>query len=820
MRVRVDGRVVKHASVRGRYKSSAGRSGHSFPSIARRIEERKILPNIRSNISIASLNQRARVLYQINPLIKSTPNWIAQTSSSSSNVDPVGSETTPMTSEVQGLTSFKESANVLTVTPAASIDRPLSHSYPTQTPSQLINKPYQIGQYSWNNVWAGTQIVLPQVLNGIDTITNVLLSRFRYWRSSIKLEFKLTTTQFHQGSLLIGWIPCWDSSATAPSLQTLSGCNASVLSASTQDSLTITIPYLCPDSWIDTQQGVVALDDRHSTVFIKPLNALIPTAANMPNAVTLTVFASFTDIQVSGFRSHSSNREAHKKASAGIDASGVVSVATKVIKSSPIGGAITMMADLLSSFRSDLCKPVSQEAAKPVYQSYGNNNSLCSGLEIADQVSQYPNAAVSQAPMMGGMETSHISVNALARKPLLYYTHIFTSVVTELEMSGLTPQNTPIGPDWLAFSAKAFRYWRGSMKFSLHFCVPAFYSFRVQITPTVQTSTINNFGDLPNAIIDVKGETWYDFTVPYERPYEWSPTDGEFAPFLPTVYIRLITPIQGSSAPASPVVYMNIFRSGGEDICFSGLRGARDLLTLNPAKEKSVKVQAHVSINDRFRKPFEGVIPGLTVSMEDKWTMSEVAGSVSDCLKRPSMHMKGGGGYRNTFPCDYPAGAANINYQTIGREPFHYFSNVFWYWRGGRVVGHYQTAGKMVALEQYDTNLMTWGDGAALWFTSNADASLKCNEKVQVPYYHLRPWFPMRGLGHKVSINLTLDPAPLDLVLDSVPDADLLTLCGADDFVGLHPLPFFPQLLSQEARKTKIDARKSSSSAAGSWAKN
>jgi hypothetical protein len=745
-------------------------------------------------VSIALPNQIDTGCADVYPRWTVTQNWIAQTSTSTSSVTPIGDVEVPTTTQLS-TTAFKESANVLVVETAVGLDRPLSHAYPVDTPTQLLNKPYQIAQFSWTNVWAGDQIVLPDALINIPTIQNVL-KRFRYYRANIKLEFKLTTTQFHQGSIIIGWLPCWDSTAPAPTLPQLSGMNASVLSASTQDSLSIEIPYLSPNAWMDVQAGVIALDDRHSTVFIKPLNALIATAVNMPNAVTITVFASFTDIQVSGFRSHMSskrpNREAHQKQEKGIDEVRAIHKVSKLIREAPVSTALGMLAGLIDTYMGDLSKPNSQVAPQHLLASYGNSASLCRGLYHADQLSQYPNAELSQARVMGGMETSHMSINELARRPILYYSFAMTTLFSEFNFKVSPRWLASNWNDWLSHTAYAFRYWRGSIKWSIHFCVPAFYSFRVRVTATVQTSTIDNYGDLASAIIDVKGETWFDFVVPFERAYDWASVTDEVPADVPEVTITRITDIQGSSAPSSPIVYVNIFRAGGEDISFAGLRGARDFVPPEKNRVKELVVDAHVSLDDKFKRPFEGVIKGVNLSVEQGWVMPEMALSVSDCCKRASDHLTGGsilGGTASTYPCVFPEGGASLNYATIGREPLHYFGSVFWFWRGGRILTKYQSNAKIYLAQKVTTN-PSWGDGAAHWYPNPNDASLKFAESVQIPYYFERPWHPIVAPGHRFTENYDVTAGPLDLTGagDGVP----VTLSGADDFVLLHPVPFFP----------------------------
>ena len=730
-----------------------------------------------------------------------------------------GDSTSAVKSSEEGFTQFRESAVNATQTVMDALDRPIASAYNVQTPSQMLTRVYMVGQYTWTNVWAGVGLSFPGVLLGQPTIQAAIL-RSKYFRANVKVEIKLNTTQYHQGALLVAWVPCLKDTV-ALDTRTLSGCNAIVLSAGTQDSCTLTLPYQAPADWMASTIAVNATtDSRIARLFIRPINALTATSANIPLTVPVTVFASFTDIMIGGYCSqanftlpeedaHSAtghNAEAEAKNKQGIDAKGAVSFGSKLLRKAPVvGPAYGMLADFINSVAGDLAKPLSQAADQPIVSTYSSSAALTHGLTVADQLTMYPDGKIVQSKIMGGMQTSHMTVSEMAQKPMLYRVDTLDSVTTYIEFRavpfdvGNLSSATGISCDWLYYCAYAFRRWRGSIKYKVHVCVPAFYSFRLRITLIDQNGiAITDYGDLPARIVDVKGDTWVDFMVPYFRPYTWSnprletPSSNNF----PKVRIELITPIVGSSAPSTPKVYLNTWRAGGEDTAFSGLLGARD--------GTITEQDAHCSINNEFAKPFQGIIDGFQQSAENGFVVSEIAGTISDCVKRPASHIPifSTNPTTSTFPVKCSGGVANANWGTVLREPFHYFSAPFLFWRGGRVLKRYQTSAKIALSGQGALSLASEGDGLTRWFASASDALLKYKESVQIPWISNVPWYPVDVANVPLHATCYKDSdasqqvyAPIELqgfaALSGPDDYDTFSLQGADDYMLLAPYPFF-----------------------------
>jgi hypothetical protein len=697
---------------------------------------------------------------------------------------------TPIVTEQAGLTAFAESATDLktTVPDTTMIDRHISISYPVDTPTQLLQRTYLVATDTWTSVWTGLQLNFPQLLLTNPVIQNTL-KQFRYFRANVQVEIRINSTPYHQGSLMVGWLPAWQPAFPVTSVRTLSGCNAVVLAASTQESCTVKLPYLNNIDWMDTSPFVG--DGRIAILWILVLNPLLTTSPDMPASLPINVFASFKDIVLEGFISQAKNsKEAVNKMKNGIDATSTVSTVSKILRKAPvIGPAYGAIADFLNVYSGDLEKPVAVTASTPIHAIYGAG-ALAEGLDYVDPMSLYSNANLAQSKTFAGMETSHMTLNELAMKPILFFQVVMTSVspsynvrVTPDDVWAVLPQQS----DYLRAVSHAFRYWRGSIKYLFHFCVPAFYSFRVQFSLNYDPlATPANVGDLMNKIIDIKGETWVPIVVPYLRPITWSEVLFDPPDAIPLLTWALITPIVGSSLPATPIVYCNVFRAGGEDMCFSQLVNAQtgsESLSKEKDLYRNDPFVPQCSINDAFKKPFDGLMPGTTQSIEKGFCMPEMAVTVTDCCKRQANHVP-----IMSF-LSYPTACTNtIATAYIEHQPLHYFGSFFQWWRGSRTMRHYQFpyTTNIWGLDNFRGTLLTYADGASQLFNAPTDAYLYHTEAIQLPYYCKVPWSPTLSPAHTTDLNSQIFPSDV-----RNPPSSNITLQAGDDFMYMHCIPFF-----------------------------
>jgi len=704
------------------------------------------------------------------------------------------------------LTTTEESSPILEEATQVSIERPLANPYPDQTPLELLNRMFLILTTNWVPGFS-QDLNFPGSLNLQATIQKVL-TRFRWFRSDVEIEIKINSTPYHQGSLMVGYIPQWLAGSPLPlptsgfnaQLFLLSGCNGMILCASSQDGLKFTIPYTHPLDWLDYNTAGVLADSRIATVFIRELNTLVATSAGIAASVPILVYARFVNPQVAGFISQMSDkpsRESATKAKNGFDVKTGVSVASKLLRKVPvIGEGYGIIADLFNTFSGDLSKPPATSTSTPIIASYQPEDALTHANTYADQITMYPNGQLNQAETFCGITTSHTTLTKLAQRPMLVAIQTFTTAITTTNITAYPNVQTflpgtgtvvsPIG-DWLQNLSYAFRYWRGSIKYSFHFCLPAFYSFRVCISLSQQTAAVVNTCDVPCKIVDIKGDCWVDFSVPYLYAPTWLDTTSAPSSFAaPVITVQFLTPIVGSSSISPPLVYMNVFRSGGEDTQFSGLRGVRlgstTLVPPSPTHHSDVSIEKHFSL------PFEGLVSGTTQSLEQGFVAVESAHTVSDCLKRTSSTIPVS--TNPTTPLNFSPGVANVNWATLGGEPFHYFSAMFRYWRGSRVFKHIQP-NILVAMFNDGVNV-THGDGSAVFFAPGTNI-LYYNESVLVPYQNTVPWVPMVHAPGQI-----FDGSVPNTVQDVTGYVALLVAAGSfavaagDDFMLMYPVPFFP----------------------------
>ncbi len=712
---------------------------------------------------------------------------------------------TPTPVSQPGLMAFEESANVVSNDSShnVNIERSISNPFPVEVPRELLERSFPIATISWTNTMTPQIINFPGAFLAIPTITNVL-SRFAWMRMGVHLEIKMQSTPYHQGSLLVGWLPC--AGTTPPnSLQMISGYDATVLSASTQDSCSYEIPYLHPCDWITSSISSTNNSDI-ARLYISQLNPLLTTSSSIAAVVPILVFASFRNMEVTGYQSQmktgpkfSKNEEASKKSKDGEDTKSIVTTASKILRKIPlIGDVYSPVADLINTFAGDLSKPTTTDTPCPSVHPYYRDVNHGAGLTDATTLSLYPNPYISQAPQMFGMETSHMAISDIARRPILYDQITFNGTVVnwEVAVDPFTLGAVQTGRDYLCSMASFHRFWRGSVKYLIHFCMPAFYSCRVRFSiDFMGGSTPNNFGDLMTRFVDIKGDTWEEVTVPFMNRTTWC--DRTATSFVPFLRIFQVTAIVGSSAPATPVMYINIFRAGGEDIQFAGICDTKSFeFTQRRAKiGYSNQYENQMHLGKRFKTQFPCLNKGVTQSVEKGQCMSEVTGTVSDVFKRHTAV-----GVTSTF---YPGTTAK------NTSPFSFLSNFFMFWRGGRIYRHIHYDGTdlpsgIFLLMGGATDVILENGWAPAYATGTG---IFQPESVHIPYYSAQPYYPMNQLGNYTTNQAFVSP-PVDVILVVGSDTNnIQTIAGADDHVWLHLVPWGNAVTISEPKGGTLSTR-------------
>jgi hypothetical protein len=742
------------------------------------------------------------------------------------------------------ITQFKESANVVTqeIDGKMYLER-ISNPFPDQTPSQVLERVYRIDSFTWTSGLANRYYKFPDALAALSVISSYL-TPFRYYRADIRLHIRMNSTPYHQGSLIVATLPTIDMSGTDSiwNPYTLSGCKPIVLSASVQDSCTIDLPYLNPAPWM----SIASLASCSiGTITIAELNPLTSTSTGIPASVEVLVFASFVNPKVAQFNETVSaqsmrspfsrfgmlkvdhpNLEAKRKAQDGVDskvAGKIIGGVSEVIKMIPIIGDIYRpIANFISTYGRNLDMPNDTQATTVIFDYPFRYQNQTSGLFQGEKFTMFPSTQLALENFQ--MESSEMSLAALAGTPMLIQQITFTAngqtVAFNVNPMALMQANSFNTCDYLQFTAAHFEYWRGSIKFMFHFISSAFYSARFQIAYQLNNGT-NIDANLPNQIIDVKGDTITEVTIPFLWYTYWRKT-GTNPTSLPTLQIRMITPIAGSTAPANPFIYMNVWRAGGEDTQFAQLKNSQSTLPWNPPSQefkvkakKKEAIVAQTSICTRFKSSFHPIIEDCQFSLEVGNCMQEVPGTLKDVIRRFSLMDPRNWASSTDFSQPYIAPFVTAPFYA---EPFSAFQHIFLFWRGSRRFRISPNASDNVVLNSGDAS-MTPTPGSGMVITNQNVSQNDVDDAIpltlqktefEAPFFSEVPYFPI----FRPIVPLTYNPIydrPVgitvnqnNLLSDTPALPRLLLWAAGDDFQYLYLIPpIFPA--SSQKRQQRSD---------------
>jgi hypothetical protein len=125
---------------------------------------------------------------------------------------------------------------------------------PDQTPLKMFERLYDIGSFSWstaNPALTPAPLLTVQPFRQVisNTFIEPVLNWFQYFRADIELHFRIQTTQFYQGALMITAAPTVMNTVNpycTVNPVARSWLGPKYISAQTQDTLVLHLPWLLP----------------------------------------------------------------------------------------------------------------------------------------------------------------------------------------------------------------------------------------------------------------------------------------------------------------------------------------------------------------------------------------------------------------------------------------------------------------------------------------------------------------------------------------------------------------------------------------------
>jgi len=566
---------------------------------------------------------------------------------------------------------------------------------PDQTPTQILERLYDLTTFSWV---VGTPINNGTYWNQFGPFATLaslswnpsLLAKFMYMRADMEIHFRINTNQFYSGALMVSVWPGPPPTGAPYALTQMarSWCQPLILTAQSQPVGVIHLPWLLSRKFekITTLAagGIVPW-----TVTVDICAPLRVASATAPSTVLVTVQARFLRPQLVFPTSASMRYEVVPQSA---------SSATSMMTPSPIGLATEV-------FSSNATKAPPAEAAAPSgdrkkkkaatqtqsISGGGDSASMMKQMqsllemaevlaildkpEISDPITRvYPTASANwstcdtatQSFPLTLYNTSYLDSNPdtvpggkawtfadIAMTPYLQSAFV-------LNAGNTSHQNDfPISQGPLGFCISAHQYWRSSLKVKLCFYCSSFISARVLfiyapfgVVPTFQLN------DNTTRLIDVKGDTTVEFTLPYVAPLDWQVYNQNVG----SMFFSLYTPIMSVDTATDASIDVCMWTAAGPDCQFSQPIGTEQFVygditgpTPRTGKMKIITKQKvpiprakhpngcqcqlctsepQCDIQAAFRKEFPPIVEGCGYMTDNHYVVSENTVHITDVLKR------------------------------------------------------------------------------------------------------------------------------------------------------------------------------------------
>jgi len=334
-----------------------------------------------------------------------------------------------------------------------------------------------------------------------------------------------------------------------------------------------------------------------------------------------------------------------------------------------------------------------------------------------------------------GETTDSMSVQRVAQTPMICQVYTFQGA--NITTSELVGPDIAGHVDFFAYISSFFAYWRGSCKYSLNFYCSTFTTcrFRISVVYNAVALSDTNSGDVVSRIVDVKGDTTIEMTVPYlwQTLYRYTSDTQNY----PRLKIEQITPIVGTSIATDPAIYLVIWRAAGEDIRYNQLV-ENQVSALDLDDSDLLEFEAQVDPRASFKKSFEPILDGSSFVVESGAVSGENITSIHDMVKRYVRLVQAQA--TNTYPRT-----------GILTGPFHSLGDIYKYWRGSRRVKHYPTVQPAtdpsfgydinqtnIITMQNPSNSLRFGAGAAL-----TKPHVWPMLEIEIPWYATVPFIPV-----------------------------------------------------------------------------
>lgn len=601
------------------------------------------------------------------------------------------------------LTTYAESAPSVESSKTTSDDKldVISNPYESQDLKKVLERSYLVATVNFTHTsGAGTALLAVQFPGALLAIENIAdkLTQFEYLKSDVEVEVRVNATQFHIGSLNISWASHATNTTNAISTPSARmNKNSTPMSLSAINSVKVRIPRTGPLLWDLAHPDSGTAGPNIGTLFVDVIDPITTLSGTDASDLLVSVFARFVNPRVAGYgvtdllapdvkrkarrlamqavksgiNEKKSREEGIKKSEKGLisgiaEAAGSfapILAATPFAEFAPIAGLAGQFAPFLASL--GLCKPNDVSSVTQVVNKPAADVTHAHGLSMAVKMTDHPDSSLADTDVS---ELKRHTFKELISKPC----HILKSAIDSSTLPDITFLHFPVHPGlckwdgvsnyyptYLAYLSQLFGKWRGGLKFTIKFVTSQFTTARVRIlhlpNANLPTSIEAFAGDVPNAVVDIRGNTDYSFTLPYLSAFPYLPVGGYMGPQQSTGFaqafphpstwlsISLVSPVNIPDATGNSIIHYHVYVSAAEDFQFGEFIGlnyrkngyiAPPLLRAKKVVEPKEKKTEKKSIELLFKKAFDPLIPAVG-SRETALVLPETVSGVEEVLKKP-----------------------------------------------------------------------------------------------------------------------------------------------------------------------------------------
>lgn len=597
---------------------------------------------------------------------------------------------TNQTRESEGVAATSKARTVMAdLAVSESGARPMPHvpmfPYAPAEVLHALKRQYHVATIAWTPAKVlgdllGT-VDFPDALFNIPFIMKELKG-FEQYRADVEIEIRVQSTKFEYGMAMCLMQPAISDAFWLPyfanNVYGRSQLSPVLLSAQKANPVKLSLGWTPLTAFDPITNYNPARIGRMEIVCLNPLQT---TSVDVPTDLRITVYANFKNIELNilnpastgpmplALRKIRAESDPISTESIAKEASGVIAGVKEAVKTAEsiiglVPGVAEIARPLLSMFGFN--KPTSLTSAIINQPEMARDLQFTKGLSYVSKLSSDPECSISAEKGICGPENPQMTIYDLAKMPTLVAAGSWRNTAqvlnTPLALYDLDPCSCPLVTastyqlTFLAMAMSNFRYWRGGMKIKMYLSMSGFMSQRIFIAHcpdgTIPASIDNISGDMPGKIVDLAGDTEIEIYIPFQAQSHarsvLNPHAAAGANRLGHLVVYALTYIQSPTEAADPPVLYTIWAAAAEDMRFvnytAGYVDTSDHVhrtlpasfdvKVRPKKEK--KIRAECSVWQDFKKPFEGIVPGVQYHHESRYICGEDYGAIVSLLHRPS----------------------------------------------------------------------------------------------------------------------------------------------------------------------------------------